>query len=254
MKPWYCHRPIAHRGLFDHAAKEIVPENSLSAFGQALLHDFPIELDVRLSSDLVPMVFHDNSLLRLTGVQGTFSTLSERQVKKLQLLRTRESVSSLKEVFELVQGRVPILLELKGDQPKKQLVSSADSLKNLVNDYWSKYPDTLALQSFHPFIVRDFSRYFNKVPLGLLLYDYKDAELSNWQKFLAKHNFLTPLLSRCQFIAVDKDYLRSPFIQILKKHYPLIVWTIRNIQERHMAEASGAQNIIFENLTTLKKI
>lgn len=56
--------PVAHRGLWSpHGA----PENSLAGFQAACAAGYGIELDVQLSADGEAMVFHDDTLARLTG-------------------------------------------------------------------------------------------------------------------------------------------------------------------------------------------
>ena len=58
----------AHRGL--HSPDKSVPENSLAAFAAAVEADYGMELDVQLSKDGEVVVFHDDTLDRVTGVQG----------------------------------------------------------------------------------------------------------------------------------------------------------------------------------------
>ena len=56
--------PVAHRGLHDRASGVI--ENSASAFEAAIIAGFAIECDVQLTSDGVPVIFHDNDMKRRT--------------------------------------------------------------------------------------------------------------------------------------------------------------------------------------------
>ena len=63
----FCIKHIAHRGMFDNIS---VTENSLEAFRRACDSGFGIELDVRLSSDGIPVVIHDDNLERVTGFFG----------------------------------------------------------------------------------------------------------------------------------------------------------------------------------------
>ena len=65
---WLTQRPIAHRGF--HDMNRDVWENTLSAFARAAENGYAIECDVHLSSDGIPVVFHDHTLSRLTGAEG----------------------------------------------------------------------------------------------------------------------------------------------------------------------------------------
>ncbi len=68
---WLKDTPIAHRGLHDDTRDE----NSLSAFAHAVYRGYAIELDVRLTKDEVPVVFHDDNLSRLCGVDKSVSEM-----------------------------------------------------------------------------------------------------------------------------------------------------------------------------------
>jgi glycerophosphoryl diester phosphodiesterase len=252
QKKWYLHRPMAHRGLHSHSGAAIVPENSLMAFELAVQHQLPMELDVRLSSDEIPMVFHDLELARMTGQPGEFSCFSSQSLRSKKLLESEQVIPSLADVFNLVQGKAPILLELKADQPLDLLKASIPAMKSMILQYEKRFPGALALQSFHPLYVQQFFREFPHIPRGLLLYDYHDAEMPGWEKFLARNNILTPLMARIDFLAVDQHYLNSSLVKFLSRFYPTISWTVRNKSERLKAEAIGARNIIFENLSTLE--
>ena len=59
-------KPIAHRGL--HNKELNIPENSISAFKEAIAKGLPIELDVHLLKDGKLVVFHDDNLNRMTGL------------------------------------------------------------------------------------------------------------------------------------------------------------------------------------------
>lgn len=97
---------IAHRGF-----SGIAPENTLAAFEAAIAYEADsIEFDVQLSADGVPMVIHDATLLRTTGVPGK---VRKRTVEQLKLRdagawfddRFRgERIPTLKEVLTTVKG------------------------------------------------------------------------------------------------------------------------------------------------------
>ena len=70
------HLPVAHRGLHGNG----IPENSVPAFLKAIEAGYAIETDVRLSKDGVPVVFHDDTLVRMTGRNGRVESLTAEQL------------------------------------------------------------------------------------------------------------------------------------------------------------------------------
>src|SRR3954454_21960921 len=116
---WLVRTPIAHRGL--HAAHEGRPENSLAAFARCCALGFPAELDVRLARDGEVVVFHDRALKRLTGAAGRVEERDAAELRALRLVGPRERVPLLRDVLDLVGGRVPLLIELKAGAPPTAL-------------------------------------------------------------------------------------------------------------------------------------
>lgn len=102
---------IAHRGLND--TKVWAPENSPESFRRAVLNGFSIELDVHLSKDKNLVVFHDDNLLRMTGVNKKITSLTLSQIKELKLADTSERIPTLAEVLKIVNGQVPLYIEIK---------------------------------------------------------------------------------------------------------------------------------------------
>lgn len=99
---------IAHRG-----ASAERPENTLTAFRRAVaLEADGIELDVQVSRDGVPVVFHDTSLRRLTGTAGR---LAHKTWAELRVLRVRdtEPIPRLVDVLRLTRGLTVVQIELK---------------------------------------------------------------------------------------------------------------------------------------------
>jgi glycerophosphoryl diester phosphodiesterase len=99
---------IAHRG-----ASVEKPENTLAAFRRALaLEADGIELDVRVTRDGVPVVFHDASLRRLTVSRGSVARRNWRELAGLRV-RGTEPIPRLVEVLRLTRGLVVVQIELK---------------------------------------------------------------------------------------------------------------------------------------------
>ncbi|MEG1158644.1 MAG: glycerophosphodiester phosphodiesterase family protein, partial [Christensenellaceae bacterium] len=99
-KTWLSDYHYAHRGLHT----DFYPENSLPAFQNAVQNGYAIETDVRLSKDGVIMVFHDSTLLRMTGKAGNLKDYSYAQLRHMHLKGTVYTIPTLEEVLHEVNG------------------------------------------------------------------------------------------------------------------------------------------------------
>ncbi|MEE0800128.1 MAG: glycerophosphodiester phosphodiesterase family protein [Gemmiger sp.] len=104
-------RNYAHRGLF--SLRQDPPENSLPAFEAAAQAGYGIELDVQFSRDHKLLVFHDDSLDRMTGNCGSVRSFDYSQIRRMPLARTGEHAPLFSEVLSAVAGRVPLIVEIK---------------------------------------------------------------------------------------------------------------------------------------------
>ena len=101
---------FAHRGLHDNNHQ--IPENSLAAFQRAVDAGYGIELDVQLSADRIPVVFHDATLSRMCGIDRRVDELTFAELRQLSLGNTKEQIPSFQEALAFVNGKVPLLVEL----------------------------------------------------------------------------------------------------------------------------------------------
>ena len=83
VKPdsWIINLPIAHRGLHGNGAGE----NTRTAYARAIEAGYPIEMDVQLTKDGVPVCFHDDNAKRVTGVDKLIWDMTIEEVKKLKV-------------------------------------------------------------------------------------------------------------------------------------------------------------------------
>ena len=107
----YSNRFFAHRGL--HGDPNVIPENSMAAFHRAVTRGYGIEMDVRLTADGQAVLFHDDDLERLCGCTGTVETYTYKQLRLFPLHGSEEKIPLLKDVLQMVGGRVPLLIEIK---------------------------------------------------------------------------------------------------------------------------------------------
>src|SRR4051812_30688635 len=105
---WLIARPVAHRGLHDSAAGVI--ENTPSALAGAGASNYGIECDLQLSADGEAMVFHDDTLGRLTQGGGRVDALAASALKRVSFRATSDHMITLGELGELVAGRVTLVI------------------------------------------------------------------------------------------------------------------------------------------------
>ena len=228
--------PYAHRGLH---GKEI-PENSLAAFKAAIDKGFGIELDVQLSSDGTVMVFHDYDLSRMTGVSKKLCNLSANELKALSLANTDQYIPTFEEVLTLVNGAVPLLVELKGETLDASLCPKvAELLKAYKGDY--------CIESFNPLLLKEMRKYLPNAYYGQLYTnvcrDKKKYSVLNILLVGMVFNFL----ARPNFIAYNKKDRNSFPVKFTTKFYkaPKFVWTVNSREEREIAKENG-EYAIFE--------
>lgn len=100
---------IAHRGLHD----DKFTENGMKAFKAAIDQGIAFEYDIHLTADGELVVCHDENLVRTTGKEGIIEDLTLKEIKKNYRLLDGGEIPTLKEVFDLNQEKVPMVIELK---------------------------------------------------------------------------------------------------------------------------------------------
>ena len=195
-----------------------------AAFAAAVAAGVAIELDVRLSADGVPVVFHDERLERLTGVSGRVDDRTAAALRVLRLLGTNEHIPTLREALARVSGRTPVLVEVKGSGRQRRV---AERSARVLACYRGAY----AVQSFDPAILHRVKRLLPSVPCGLV---GGAAELRG-------------LPPRPDFIAYDQHGRSLDEARRLARSLgvPFLVWTARTRAERSRARRLGA-NVVFE--------
>lgn len=230
----------AHRGLWGAAG---VPENSLAAFELACRSDYGIELDIQLTKDKKIVVFHDYSLERMCGVKRRVSELTLAELKTLRLAGTNEQIPTFAEVLNLVDGRVPLLVELKGESRDVSLCPRA---AKMLDDYRGSF----CIESFNPMILSWFKNYRPRYARGQLITDLiKEKRKGNFWLNLALSNLLLNFLSRPDFIAIDKKYQGKLVFKICTGIFraKAFVWTINSPAEYSVAR-KGGKHAIFEKI------
>ena len=140
-------QPIAHRGY--HDMNKAIWENTLSAFSRAVEAGYAIECDLQYAADGVPVVFHDDDLQRLCNIPGDVRERTSAELALLSVGGTRDKVPTLRQLLDLVQGRVPLVIELKGRK------GDDDGFAAAVLDTLEGYKGPVALMSFDHWLLKD---------------------------------------------------------------------------------------------------
>jgi glycerophosphoryl diester phosphodiesterase len=216
---------FAHRGLHGSGA----PENSLAAFRAAVAFGAGIECDVRLSADGQVMVVHDHDLQRLCGSPLTVEGSKADVIAARRLLGTEETVPWLSELLDEVEGRAPILVELK------TCGGNAFALAKAVAADLADYAGPVGVMSFDPQVGWWFARHVPYRRRGLVV-KARWSPLQRWARIFA---------ASPHFLAVDRRLLVSPWAERARSARTLYSWTISTAEDRKQASVH-ADALIWE--------
>lgn len=234
----FQNRTFAHRGLF--SPDQSIPENSLPAFRAAVEAGYGVELDVQLSKDKVVVVFHDDDLKRVCGIDARVDAYSFEELQAFSLLGTGERIPTFPDVLAVLDGKVPVIVELKSGGDWKTLCEKTLALLNA-------YPGDYCVESFHPLLVRWFYQHAPKILRGQLS---EAARFSKkyvpWYQSLMMSRLLTNILTHPQFIA----YHIGPKCLSVRVSEALgamrVAWTARP-EHNHAKLTKQNDAIIFEH-------
>ncbi len=227
----------AHRGLHGGG----VPENSLAAFERAACAGYGIELDIQLTKDKRVVVFHDYTLERMCGVKAKVSELTLAELRRCRLGGTEQHIPTLVEALRLIDGRVPVLVELKGESRDMTLCGYAARILD-------NYRGIFCIESFNPALLAWFKSYRPRYARGQLVTDLRKREGNKLLNF-ALSGMLLNFLSRPDFIAIDKKCQKKLSFKICVGLFKAsaFVWTVNEPNEFIDAHRSG-KHTIFERI------
>lgn len=234
-------KSFAHRGL--HDASHGIPENTLAAFARAADNGYGMEFDVRFTKDRRLVIMHDNDLERMTGVQAKVSELTLAQLEPVRIGGTEQTVPLFEQVLELIDGRVPLIIELK--------VSGSDyaELAREVCRVLDSYSGPYIIESFDPRLVRWLRRHRPDVARGQLLEFYRrhgNTTIPAVLDFII-HSQIINCWVRPDFIATnhyDRDSLAMRLSRRLFRT-PEFDWTVTTQSQADASRRDGAA-FIFE--------
>jgi glycerophosphoryl diester phosphodiesterase len=234
---WIKDHLIAHRGLYRE--DQSIPENSLKAFQNALDHGYSIELDVNVLKDGTVLSFHDDHFQRLCNDSRLLSDVSYEAIRDLRYVNSDEHIPTLKEVLKLVNGKVPLLIELK---PQGDVLLLCESFMKVMKDYQGVY----AIFSFHPKVVHWFKKNHPYIIRGQISEYFKNnKELKSIYKYLMKSMFFNRF-TKPDFISYSIHDMPNKYLDKLKKKGIVIISYAARSQEQFDFVKSHYDNTVFE--------
>ena len=267
MKP-FEETYIAHRGLFDNGEdsmsvdntsynggvnNNVVPENSIPAFEKAVEAGYGIELDVQTTSDGRLVVFHDETLLRMCGVDRKLYECSYDELQKYHLAKTKERIPLFDEVLKVIDGKVPLIVEIKSEgnwrlttrltaerllsyggvslNDDKQNNRGAGSDKDKVEKQLHDARYVYCMESFHPLVVKWFKDNRPDVLRGQLSTNFFRSKMKRaWYEKIILTNLLLNFLAKPDFIAYNYRYKNQPSFWLCRVLFKVVsvAWTVRS--------------------------
>lgn len=233
----------ANGGLHDYCKN--IPENTKTSFQAAMKHGYGVVMDVRVTRDGVPVVFSDHELWRMCSVDGELEEMTYEEVSQLKLLNTEYKILKLSEALDVIDGQVPVLLQLKGYGSNYTALCEGCAM------VMDQYDGVLAVEAMDYRCVRWFMRYRPSVIRGQMLeksVDFGDSFFSLFRQF-AKNWLLTNCMSKPDFISchfVDRKSLSLSFCRFLY-HVPVMNWVVRTMKEYEAARMDDAM-VAFEDI------
>lgn len=213
---WLTSKPIAHRGMPDDAAGR--PENSLAAFRHTTSLGVPFEFDVQLTADGQPVVLHDIDTRRATGAGGPVAELTLADVRALRLSGTDERIPTMDEVLEVVDGTVPVVVDVR-----RWKVGGSAELETAVADRLRGYGPDAVVQSFDPLAVR---RLHSRLPDRAVGQASGSLRSAGAVARLLGQMMVTNALTRPDFVTFELALLPNPYATFWRTAArPLIAYT-----------------------------
>ncbi len=240
-------RPIAHRGLHDAGTGRI--ENTAAAFEAAIAQGYGIECDLRPARGGLPVVFHDETIDRVTGGTGRIADMGLGDVRMLRTRAGDSGVLTFEDFLTLVDGRVPLLVEIKSEWDPPDIAFLSEIARRALD-----YAGDVALMSFDPDVMTVIRELATEIPRGIVSGGYKDENGETWWRDRISDeradrlaNLLESGPAAPSFYAYHVKSLPTPVTRYVREvdGLPVFAWTVRTNEERAIAHFN-ADAAIFE--------
>lgn len=211
----------AHRGL--HNSNEGIPENSMEAFRLAIQNGYGIELDIRMTRDKQLVVFHDASLKRMCGEAVQISEKTYPELCSYLLEDTEYGIPLLSDVLKLVDGQVPVLVDVK-------LTGHETQICKVLTEVIRPYRKPLCIESFNPNVLKWFRENYPATLRGQLACRFSKEEMPGFFPRFAMEHLLCNVIGRPNFISYNHLQSKNTSLHICRKllHTPVLGWTVKS--------------------------
>jgi len=230
---------FAHRGLFDNESD--APENSLKAFKRAIDNNYGVEFDVEITKDKQLVIHHDDTLQRSAGVDLRVCETTYEELKKHKLFKSDETIPLFTEVLDLIDGQIPIIIEIKVD---KDYLPLTEMVAKTLENYKGPY----VVESFHPLAVRWYKKNKPEIIRGQLCDYYPKAGGVSFPLSYILAGYYSNFLTRPDFLAENFQYSDRLTFQIEKKLYNpcRTCYTVKSKEQLESAK-KNFDNYIFDS-------
>lgn len=240
VMPRMLNRPDSHDGLFEkkffahrglHDNESDAPENSLAAFQKAVDAGFGIELDVHVTKDHIPVVFHDFKLGRICGVDGVIEDHTYEELQAYTLCNSGERIPRFSDVLTLVDGKVPLIVEIKSETTD---MTSCTYIDEELKRYKGRY----CIESFNPMVLFWYRRHRSEVIRGQLSSDFKkECDYKGVLYFVIQH-LLFNGIAKPDFVAYNQKFENEPGRKLCRYLFklPMAAWTVKSQEELELAK------------------
>jgi glycerophosphoryl diester phosphodiesterase len=235
---------IAHRGF-----SGLYPENTLLAFKNAIAEKVNmIELDITLSNDGEIIVFHDESLLRVSGIDKHIRDLSFEKINELEvgswfnLKFSGQKIPKLTDVFAIIDEKTLINIEIKHEATSFINRNLEKKLLELLKEH--NLEKRVVISAFNPMIVNRIRKLAPKISTAYLITQTLNPLLIY---LLAKIN--------AKYINIDFKYLNQKNIKKLKSAgLKVMTYTLNTTDEYNQALKLGVNGIFTDYPDKLNKL
>ena len=226
IAPRLCERPermpkvyYAHRGLYDNISD--APENSLAAFQKAVDAGYGIELDVQMTADGKVVVVHDFNLKRISGVDKEIDQCTYEELQDYPIYGSDQRVPLFEDVLKAVDGKVPLIVELKYKEGSK----ICEKAQEILNSYTGIY----CIESFHPQVLVWYRKNYPHICRGQLSMNFERDDNTKGAQYFALRHLLTNFLTKPDFIAYDCRAMHAVSKNICRNLFgcPSVAWTVK---------------------------
>lgn len=208
----------------------------MAAFARAVEAGYGIELDLHLTRDGKLAVIHDASLKRTCGVNLKIEDLTLAEARDYPLEESDERIPEFCDFLRLVDGKVPLVVELKAEGRNEKALTDA-AMRALAD-----YTGLFCVESFSPAVVDYLKKAYPAVVRGQLAgaLNKEKKTITRLQDILLK-NLLVNLAGRPDFVAYRFEDRDEPAFRHFKG--AKFMWTIRSYEDLKICEAWGAAPI-----------